>query len=49
VLTGLLYVNPESRAFHEALNLTETPLAWLPESQLRPGADKLREAMAELD
>jgi 2-oxoglutarate ferredoxin oxidoreductase subunit beta len=48
IVTGLLYVNPESRAFDRAMNLATRPLSWLAESDLRPGRAQLDEVMAEL-
>ena len=48
VLTGVLYVNTKSPNFVDMLNLTEEPLATLPESVVRPGKQVLDEAMEEL-
>jgi 2-oxoglutarate ferredoxin oxidoreductase subunit beta len=36
ILTGVFYVNPEAPTFLDLLNMTDTPLASLPESVLRP-------------
>ena len=47
MLTGVFYVNPEAPTFLELLNMTETPLAQLPESVLRPPKNKLDEIMEE--
>jgi 2-oxoglutarate/2-oxoacid ferredoxin oxidoreductase subunit beta len=48
IVTGLLYVNPESRAFSRQMNLVDTALSRLPESVIRPSAECLRAAMDEL-
>jgi 2-oxoglutarate/2-oxoacid ferredoxin oxidoreductase subunit beta len=48
VLTGLFYVNPEAPSFIDMLNMTEEPLATLPESLTRPGREVLDQAMEEL-
>jgi hypothetical protein len=40
-------VNPEAPSFLELLNMTETPLAQLPESVLRPSKDVLDAVMNE--
>lgn len=42
LLTGLLYINPEKKDFHEIENLTETPLYALGESDLRPAPEVLK-------
>ncbi len=41
ILTGLLYMNPDSTDLHTLLNTTETPLNKLSESELCPGAEIL--------
>src|SRR5216683_4867061 len=41
VLTGVFYVNPQAPSFLDMLNLTDQPLATLPESVTRPGAEVL--------
>ncbi len=41
ILTGLLYINPDSTDLHTLLNTTETPLNSLTESELCPGAEVL--------
>lgn len=43
VLTGLLFVDPDSRDIHEAMNTTETPLRNLSEKELCPGSAVLEE------
>ena len=48
VLTGVLYVNPKAPTFIDLLNLTEHPLATLPESVTRPGREVLEQCMEEL-
>jgi len=48
VLTGVLYVNPKASTFIDLLNLTEHPLATLPESITRPGREVLEQCMEEL-
>jgi 2-oxoglutarate ferredoxin oxidoreductase subunit beta len=48
VLTGVFYVNPEAPTFIDLLNLTDEPLATLPESVTRPGREVLAEVMEEL-
>ncbi|HEY3929980.1 MAG TPA: 2-oxoacid:ferredoxin oxidoreductase subunit beta [Candidatus Koribacter sp.] len=47
MLTGVFYVNPEAPTFLELLNMTETPLAQLPESTLRPSKSVLDAVMEE--
>jgi len=41
LLTGLIYIEPESDNFHEILNVTQTPLNALKEDKLCPGNDVL--------
>jgi 2-oxoglutarate/2-oxoacid ferredoxin oxidoreductase subunit beta len=48
VLTGVFYVNTKSPTFIEQLNMTDQPLATLPDSLTRPGQDALKSAMEEL-
>jgi 2-oxoglutarate ferredoxin oxidoreductase subunit beta len=48
VLTGVFYVNTKTPSFIEMLNVTEQPLATLPESVVRPGKAVLDEVMEEL-
>jgi 2-oxoglutarate/2-oxoacid ferredoxin oxidoreductase subunit beta len=48
VLTGVLYVNPKAPTFIDLLNMTEQPLATLPESVTRPGRQVLEQCMEEL-
>jgi 2-oxoglutarate ferredoxin oxidoreductase subunit beta len=48
VLTGVFYVNPQAPTFLDLLNMTEHPLATLPESVVRPGREVLEQVMEEL-
>jgi 2-oxoglutarate ferredoxin oxidoreductase subunit beta len=48
VLTGVLYVNAKTPSFIDMLNITDEPLATLPESVVRPGREVLEQAMEEL-
>jgi 2-oxoglutarate/2-oxoacid ferredoxin oxidoreductase subunit beta len=48
VLTGVFYVNTTAPNFIELLNMTEEPLATLPESVVRPGREVLEQVMEEL-
>jgi 2-oxoglutarate ferredoxin oxidoreductase subunit beta len=48
VLTGVFYVNPQAPTFVDLLNLTDTPLALLPETEIRPGREVLNQVMEEL-
>ena len=48
VLTGVFYVNPKAPTFIDLLNMTEEPLATLPESAVRPGREVLDQVMEEL-
>jgi 2-oxoglutarate ferredoxin oxidoreductase subunit beta len=48
VLTGVLYVNTQAPSFVDMLNLTDDPLATLPESVVRPGREVLNQVMEEL-
>jgi len=48
VLTGVFYVNPQAPTFTDLLNLTEEPLATLPEAVTRPGREVLEQVMEEL-
>jgi 2-oxoglutarate/2-oxoacid ferredoxin oxidoreductase subunit beta len=48
VLTGLFYVNTKAPTLLEMLNMTDAPLATLPESLTRPGREALEAAMEEL-
>ena len=48
ILTGVLYVNPDAPTFLDMLNLTDDPLATLPQSVVRPGREVLEQVMEEL-
>jgi 2-oxoglutarate ferredoxin oxidoreductase subunit beta len=48
VLTGVFYVNPKAPTFTDMLNLTDAPLASLPESVTRPSREVLEQVMEEL-
>jgi 2-oxoglutarate/2-oxoacid ferredoxin oxidoreductase subunit beta len=48
VLTGVFYVNPNAPTFMDQLNVTDEPLATLPESVVRPGPQVLEQVMEEL-
>jgi 2-oxoglutarate ferredoxin oxidoreductase subunit beta len=48
VLTGVLYVNPEKPMFLDLLNLSEDPLATLPQAKTRPSRAVLEEVLEEL-
>lgn len=43
VLTGLLYIDPESKDLHQLMNSCETPLNKLAEDSLCPGSEVLEE------
>jgi 2-oxoglutarate/2-oxoacid ferredoxin oxidoreductase subunit beta len=47
-LTGLIYINEQKPDFMTLLNVTNDPLATLPQERTQPSADDLREIMAEL-
>lgn len=48
VLTGLLYVDPESADLHDTLNTCDTPLNALSQDQLCPGSARLADINASL-
>ena len=48
VLTGVFYINPKAPTFLDMLNLTDQPLATLPESVVRPSREVLEQCMEEL-
>jgi 2-oxoglutarate ferredoxin oxidoreductase subunit beta len=48
VLTGVFYINPTAPTFIDLLNMTDEPLATLPESVVRPGKEALEQVMEEL-
>jgi len=48
VLTGVLYVNTEKPTLLDMLNMTDEPLATLPQAKTRPPKEALDEVMEEL-
>ncbi len=48
ILTGLLYVNPDSKDLHHLIQTSDKPLNSLVKSELCPGADALKEINAGL-
>jgi 2-oxoglutarate ferredoxin oxidoreductase subunit beta len=48
VLTGVFYINAKAPSFIDMLNVTDQPLATLPESAVRPSREALAKCMAEL-
>ncbi len=48
MLTGVFYVNPKASTLIDMLNMTDQPLATLPESVTRPSREALEQAMEEL-
>ena len=47
-LTGVFYVNPQAQTFLEMINMTDDPLATLPQDRVRPGREALKQIMEEL-
>ena len=47
-LTGLIYVAPERPDFVTQQEMTDTPLALLPDEALRPSRETLEEIMATI-
>ena len=48
MLTGVFYINPKAPTFIDLLNMTDDPLATLPESVVRPSREALEQVMEEL-
>ena len=48
VLTGVFYINAKAPSFIDMLNVTDQPLATLPESMTRPSREVLAKCMEEL-
>jgi 2-oxoglutarate ferredoxin oxidoreductase subunit beta len=48
VVTGLLYVDPDARDLHDALETVDTPLNALTEKELVPGSGALEKINAGL-
>jgi 2-oxoglutarate/2-oxoacid ferredoxin oxidoreductase subunit beta len=47
VMTGLLYLSPDSKNVHDQNETIDTPLYGLPHEQLCPGNDALQKLMAQ--
>ena len=47
-LTGVFYINTKAPTFIDLLNMTDEPLATLPDSVVRPGREVLEQVMEEL-
>ena len=47
ILTGLLYMNPDTQELHKTINTTETPLNTLSAKDLCPGSETLKEINAD--
>ena len=47
-LTGVFYVNTKAPSFLDLLNITDQPLATLPQETVRPGREVLEQVMQEL-
>ncbi len=47
-LTGVFYVNTKAPSFLDLLNITDAPLATLPQETVRPGREVLDQVMEEL-
>src|SRR5260221_5039135 len=47
VLTGVFYINAKAPSFIDMLNVTDEPLATLPESVVRPSREVLAKCMEE--
>jgi len=48
VLTGVFYINAKAPSFIDLLNVTDQPLATLPEALVRPSREVLAQCMEEL-
>jgi 2-oxoglutarate/2-oxoacid ferredoxin oxidoreductase subunit beta len=48
ILTGLIYINPETTGLHDLINTSNTPLNELKEKDLCPGVEALEEINQEL-
>jgi 2-oxoglutarate ferredoxin oxidoreductase subunit beta len=48
ILTGVFYVNTKAPTFMDLLNMTDAPLATLPEERVRPSREVLKECMERL-
>jgi 2-oxoglutarate ferredoxin oxidoreductase subunit beta len=47
-LTGLIYIDERKPDFVSLLNMTDAPLATLPQERTQPSEDDLKEIMAQL-
>jgi 2-oxoglutarate/2-oxoacid ferredoxin oxidoreductase subunit beta len=47
ILTGLLYMNPETTDLHHTINSSDRPLNTLTKKELCPGSEMLKEINAE--
>jgi 2-oxoglutarate/2-oxoacid ferredoxin oxidoreductase subunit beta len=45
-LTGLLYIDESRKTLPQVMHLTDTPLAYLPDEQLRPSRERFERVMA---
>jgi hypothetical protein len=48
VLTGVFYINANAPTFIDMLNVTDQPLATLPQALTRPSREVLAQCMEEL-
>ena len=48
LLTGVFYIEPETPAFVDTLNLLDAPLATLPDAKTRPTRESLKKVLASL-
>lgn len=48
IVTGLIYIDPGRKTLVDVENMTETPLAQLPEDMLRPSREQFEHALAEM-
>ncbi|HVT05096.1 MAG TPA: 2-oxoacid:ferredoxin oxidoreductase subunit beta [Thermoanaerobaculia bacterium] len=48
MLTGLIFLQPEKKSFLDLLNMTETPLALMPNEAVRPSREVLDQIMKDL-
>jgi 2-oxoglutarate ferredoxin oxidoreductase subunit beta len=48
ILTGLLYINPESKDLHQLIQTSEKPLNNIPQAELCPGSEMLKSINADL-
>ena len=48
MLTGLVHLVPEKKSFLDLLNMTDTPLALMPNEAVRPGREALDKIMKDL-